>query len=81
MEAAVMTTTPDDIAADIARRFNDATRLEYINLASKPPLYKTYPGLRAIPLPDPAAADSGPALPTLSAIRGSQRRRRYSRLP
>ena len=61
-----MTTTPDDIA----RRFNDATKLEYINLASKPPLYKVYPGLRAIPLPDPAAGAAGPALPTLSVIRG-----------
>ena len=59
-----MTTPPDDIA----RRFNDATKLEYINLASKPPLYKTWPGLRAIPLPD-AAADGGPNLPTLAAIR------------
>ena len=66
-----MTTTPDDIADNIARRFNDATKLEYINLASKPPLYKTYPGLRAIPLPDPAGGAAGPALPTLSAIRGS----------
>ena len=60
-----MTTTQNDIA----RRFNDATKLEYINLDSKPPLYKTWPGLRAIPLPD-AAADGGPAMPTLAAIRG-----------
>lgn len=60
-----MTTMRDDIA----RRFNAATKLEYINLDRKPPLYKTWLGLRAIPLPD-AAADGGPALPTLAAIRG-----------
>ena len=57
-------------AGDLARRFNDATKLEYINLASKPPLYKTYPGLRAISLPD-AAAGGGPAMSTLAAIRGA----------
>lgn len=61
-----MTTPPNDIA----RRFNDATKLEYINLDNKPPLYKTWPGLRAIPMPD-AAADGGPDLPTLAAIRGA----------
>ena len=61
-----MTTPPNDIA----RRFNDATKLEYINLDNKPPLYKTWPGLRAIPMPD-AAADGGPELPTLAAIRGA----------
>lgn len=64
-----MTTTAPP-AGDLARRFNDATKLEYINLASKPPLYKTYPGLRAINLPD-AAAGGGPAMSTLAAIRGA----------
>ena len=53
----------------IARQFNDATKLQYINLANKPPLYKVYPGLRAIPLPD-VAATPGPAMSTLAAIRG-----------
>lgn len=65
-----MTMATTTLPAGIARRFNDATKLEYINLASKPPLYKTWPGLRAIPLPD-AAADGGPNLPTLAAIRGA----------
>ena len=63
-----MTTTPATGNVGIARQFNDATKLQYINLANKPPLYKVYPGLRAIPLPDAAAA-SGPAMPTLEAIR------------
>ena len=52
----------------IARRFNEATKLQYINLANKPPLYKVYPDLRAIALPD-VAATPGPAMPTLEAIR------------
>ena len=64
-----MTTTAPP-AGDIARRFNDATKLEYINLASKPPRYKVYPGLRAIGLPD-AAAGGGPVMSTLAAIRGA----------
>ena len=62
--------TPDNgDNANIARQFNEATKLQYINLANKPPLYKIYPGLRAIPLPD-VAASPGPAMPTLAAIRG-----------
>lgn len=53
----------------VARQFNEATKLQYINLANKPPLYKVYPGLRAIPLPE-AAAESGPDMATLEAIGG-----------
>ena len=55
--------------SNVARQFNEATKLQYINLANKPPLYKAYPGLRAIPLPD-MAAESGPGMATLDAIRG-----------
>ncbi len=57
--------------SSVARQFNEATKLQYINLANKPPLYKVYPGLRAIPLPD-AAAGSGPGMATLDAIRGGK---------
>ncbi|MYC33475.1 MAG: SagB/ThcOx family dehydrogenase [Chloroflexi bacterium] len=53
----------------IALRFNEATKLQYINLDNKPPLYKFYPGLRAIGLPD-VADQPGPQMPTLAAIRG-----------
>jgi SagB-type dehydrogenase family enzyme len=60
-------TTSQSIDAGIAQQFNDATKLQYINLSNKPPLYKTYPGLRAIPLPD-VAATSGLEMPTLEAI-------------
>ena len=55
--------------SSVARQFNEATKLQYINLANKPPLYKVYPGLRAIALPD-ATAESGPGMATLDAIRG-----------
>ena len=64
-----MTTIQETGNVGIARQFNDATKLQYINLANKPPLYKTYPGLRDIPLPDVASAP-GPAMSTLPAIRG-----------
>ena len=60
-------TTADTTSA--ALRFNEATKLQYINLDNKPPLYKIYPGLRAIALPDVAGQD-GPGMATLDAIRG-----------
>jgi SagB-type dehydrogenase family enzyme len=50
-----------------ARAFHDATKLSYINLLTKPPLYKSYSGLTQIPLPLAASPD----LPTLEAIAGS----------
>ena len=53
----------------VALRFNEATKLQYINLDNKPPLYKVYPGLRAIGLPD-VADQPGPQMRTLDAIRG-----------
>ena len=59
-------TTADN--ASVALRFNEATKLQYINLDNKPPLYKVYPGLRAIGLPD-VAGQPGPEMPTLAAIR------------
>ena len=34
-----------------ALNYHESTKLAYINLATKPPLYKTYSGLPAIPLP------------------------------
>ena len=49
-----------------ARAFHDATKLSYINLLTKPPLYKTYPGLTQIPLPEATP----PGMSTLEAITG-----------
>ena len=54
----------------VAAGFNEATKLQYINLSNKPPLYKVYPGLRAIPLPD-VATESNLDMSTLRAIRGA----------
>ena len=65
-----MVTNPTSDGASVAASFNDATKLQYINLSNKPPLYKVYPGLRAIPLPD-VAATSGLDMSTLRAIRGA----------
>lgn len=50
-----------------ARAFHDATKLSYINLLTKPPLYKSYPGLAQIPLPVAAP----PGMSTLEAINGA----------
>ena len=50
-----------------ALNFHEATKLSYINLANKPPLYKSYPDSPAIPLP---ADFSLPQLSTLRAIAG-----------
>ena len=44
--------------------FHNATKLSYINLLTKPPLYKTYPGLTQIPLPQAEP----PKMPTLEAV-------------
>lgn len=64
-----MATTGNGTPDGITLRFNEATKLQYINLDNKPPLYKVYPGLRAIGLPT-VAEQSGPEMPTLDAIRG-----------
>ena len=47
-----------------ARAFHDATKLSYINLLSKPTLYKTYPGQISISLPAATSLD----MPTLEAV-------------
>ena len=51
-----------------ARSFHDATKLSYISLATKPPLYKSYPGLSAVELP---AEVPSPEAPTLPAVAGT----------
>ena len=50
-----------------ARSFHDATKLSYISLSTKPSLYKSYPGLPAVTLPDELPS---PELPTLNAVGG-----------
>lgn len=51
--------------ASAAFNYHESTKLAYINLATKPPLYKTYTGLPAIPLP---AEFPSPDTPALQAI-------------
>ena len=50
-----------------ARSFHNATKLSYISLATKPPLYKSYPGLPAVALPPELPS---PGAPTLEAVGG-----------
>ena len=50
-----------------ARSFHDATKLSYISLATKPPLYKSYPGLPTVALP---AEMPSPEAATLPAVAG-----------
>ena len=50
-----------------AKAFHDATKLSYINLLTKPPLYKSYPGLTQITLPEAAL----PGMSTLEAVSGT----------
>ena len=52
----------------VARDYHESTKLAYINLANKPPLYKTYSGFPEIPLP---TGFTPPQAPTLRAVGGA----------
>ena len=54
--------------ARVAQDYHQATKLAYINLGNKPPLYKKYSGVPAISLPTDFPA---PNVPTLGAVVGS----------
>ena len=49
-----------------ARSFHDATKLSYISLATKPPLYKSYPGLATVQLPDDLPSPDAATLPAVA---------------
>ena len=51
---------------EAARSFHDATKLSYISLATKPPLYKSYPGLPQVALPADMATPDAPTLPAVA---------------
>ncbi|PKB73655.1 MAG: hypothetical protein BZY75_00810 [SAR202 cluster bacterium Io17-Chloro-G7] len=53
---------------DVTRDYHESTKLAYINLTNKPPLYKAYPGLADITLPTDFAP---PQTPTLEAVAGN----------
>ena len=48
-----------------ALNYHESTKLAYINLANKPPLYKSYSGLPTLPLPTDFPS---PETPTLDAV-------------
>ena len=54
----------------LARNYHEATKLAYINLANKPPLYNSYPNSPTIPLPTDYSL---PQLSTLKAIAGDSK--------
>ena len=58
---------------DTAAAFNyhESTKLAYINLATKPPLYKTYSGLPALPLPAEFPSPDAPALAAIGTYEAS----------
>ena len=49
-----------------ARSFHDSTKLSYISLSTKPPLYKSYPGLPAVVLPEDMPSPQAPTLPAVA---------------
>jgi SagB-type dehydrogenase family enzyme len=56
--------------AEAARAYHEATKLTYINLANKPPLYKTYSALPQIPLPSGFPSPDEPTLQAVSSTFG-----------
>ena len=54
----------DETAA--ARDFHDATKLRYIDLKTKPALYKSYSGLKTIPFPTSLPPLDSPTLPSVA---------------
>jgi len=57
----------DNRDTEAARAYHDGTKLTYINLTNKPPLYKSYSGLPVISLPSNFPS---PEAPTLRAVAG-----------
>ena len=55
---------------EAAKEYHESTKLSYINLRNKPPLYKSYDGAPVIPLP---SVFDRPAVPTLEAVAGEVR--------
>ena len=51
-----------------ARDYHEATKLSYINLRTKPPLYKTYQDIPKFPLPSEFPSPEMPALEAAEAI-------------
>ena len=58
-------------SAEPARAFHESTKLSYINLGNKPPLYKSYPGVPTIPLPTVKLDLEAAALPAVAGTVGA----------
>ena len=56
-----------------ARSFHDATKLSYISLATKPPLYKSYPGLPSVGLPADLPSPGAATLPAVAGLESDTR--------
>ena len=54
-----------------ALNYHESTKLAYINLANKPPLYKSYSGLPAFPLPEDFPSPETPALEAIGTYQAS----------
>ena len=54
-----------------ARSFHDATKLSYISLSTKPPLYKSYPGLPTVALPQQMPSPAASTLPAVGGVMSS----------
>ena len=52
---------------EAARSYHEATKLSYINLKNKPPLYKRYAGLPVTPLPQDDLSSEKPVLDALTS--------------
>ena len=52
---------------EAARSYHESTKLSYINLKNKPPLYKRYPGLPVTPLPQDDLSSEKPVLDALTS--------------
>ena len=63
---------------EAAKEYHESTKLSYINLRNKPPLYKSYDGAPIIPLP---SGFDRPAAPTLEAVAGEARQSRSESEP
>ena len=54
-----------------ARSFHDGTKLSYISLATKPPLYKSYPGLPTEALPSEMPSPEAATLPAVGGVKSA----------
>ena len=53
---------------DSAWAYHEATKLSYINLSNKPPIFKSYTGLPVVPLPTDFPSPPFPALDAVAAV-------------